>query len=58
MNWHLDGKGGEESGIDVAIGRSKACHIQSKFRRKLIGRQQYSMRNVKKKKEKKKEHIV
>jgi hypothetical protein len=54
MNKHLDGKGGEENGIDIAIGKSKACHIQSKFRRRLIGRRRYDVRHVKKKEEEEK----
>ena len=40
-------KSAEESGIDVTIGRSKECHIQSKFRRRLIGRQRRDMRHGK-----------
>ena len=45
---HLIGRSREEKGIDVAIGRSKACHIQSKFRWRLIGRRRSNVRHVKK----------
>ena len=41
-------KGGEESVNGVAIGRGEPCHIQSNFRRRLIGRWRCDVCHVKK----------
>ena len=52
MVWFFQGreKGGEKkSNNDVAVGRRKACHIQSQFRRRLIGSRRCDVQNVKKK---------
>lgn len=47
--------GGEKSNNDVAVGRRKACHIQSNFRLRLIGRRRRDVLRVTEKKRMKKD---